>query len=543
KRIAKILTSYGYRFSTQSDSEVLIKAFDCWREKAVDYFIGMFAFAIYDQQSHNVWLFRDRLGVKPLYYSLLGGLSFASELKAFKAHGIERTIDPLSLHQYFRFGYNLGERTIFKEVKKILPGQYLKYSAGTASLHSYWQPTVLPATSPPTETAEALEELLISAFNYRMVADVPVGVFLSGGIDSLLVATLLQQHSGQRIKTFTIGFDHADFDESTFAKKVADRIGTEHIAMKLEIADVQRLFSDFYEIFDEPFADTSGIPTALVAQLAKRNGVKVVLSADGADELFGGYTHYQSITKMVRHLSAFPLSIRKIVAKTFGLLPHGLVKQVIPFNFEHRVLALQELLSSSNNMVAYESRIANQTHAEIEQLIGKNNLVYKSWRLPSTDSFQEDMMRWDLTNFLTDDLLLKVDRATMFNGIEGREPFLDHRLVEYALQLPLSAKINGNSSKYILRQILNKYHPPSLFDRPKRGFSIPIFSWFSQKLDQQFNEYLTEANLKNVGILEPKVVKYEMKKYSYYKRQGNQYNIEKMWRILSFMMWHQRWMK
>ena len=544
REIAKVLTSHGYTFSTQSDSEVLIKAFDCWREKAVDHFIGMFAFAIYNRETHDIWLFRDRLGVKPLYYSLEGGLSFASELRAFKAHGVRQQIDPISLHKYFRFGYNPGERTIFKNIKKILPGQYLKYSAGVVSMETYWStPSVTTSHFQLDGIVEKLEDLLVSAFNYRMVADVPVGVFLSGGIDSSLVATLLQHHSGQRIKTFTIGFDHPNFDESAYAQLVADRLRTEHTSLTLEVKDAQNLFDNFYEIYDEPFADTSGIPAALVSQVAKRNGVKVVLSADGADELFGGYPHYQSINQLVRRMSIFPYAMRKSLASMLGILPYAVTGRLTYLNAQHRIAALKELLLLHSQIDAYESRIANQTHEEINQLTGTTIRTSQLLNFKPSPSFQDEMMQWDLKYFLTDDLLLKIDRATMFNGIEGREPFLDHRVVEMASQLPLSLKINGKRSKYILRQILEKYHPASLFDRPKQGFSIPIFSWFSAQLDGLFNTYLSEENLKAVGILDHEVVSHEVKKYVYNKKYGKQHNIEKMWRLLSFMMWYQRWMR
>lgn len=543
REVAKVLVNHGYQFSTQSDTEVLIKAFDCWKEKAADHFIGMFAFAIYDRQSHDIYLFRDRMGVKPMYYSLDGGLSFGSEIRIFKALGVNLSIDPISLHQYFRFGYTPGERTIFREIKKLLPGQYLKYANGVVSIATYWSfPSTTGKHRSEDEYAEELEALLISAFNYRMVADVPVGLFLSGGIDSSLVATLLQHHSGQRIKTFTIGFDHPDFDETVYAQQVADRLETEHTTLKLGMREAQNLFNSFYEIYDEPFADTSGIPTAFVSRLAKQHGAKVVLSADGADELFGGYPQYQRIDRLIRLQSFLPRTIRNIVSGTLRLLPQGLMQRVIPLNAEHRLAALEELFSSSNTITMYESRIANQAHIEINQLTG-NSLQPAQLLNVSPSSLQEDMMYWDLKYFLPDDLLLKIDRATMFNSIEGREPFLDHRIVEFAGQLPLLQKINGNEGKHILKKILYKYHPASLFDRPKQGFSIPIFSWFSQQLDGLFNDYLNDSNVKSSGLLNEQVIANEMKKYRYYKKHGKQHNIEKMWRLLSFMMWYQRWMK
>ena len=545
REIAKTLISKGYQFSTQSDTEVLIKAFDCWKEKAVNHFIGMFAFAIYDRIQHDIYLFRDRAGVKPLYYSLQGGLSFGSELRVFKTLERDLTIDPVSLHQYFRFGYTPGERTIFREVRKLLPGQYLKYSGGIVSTETYWSTPLIHQQhlqQKDDEYAEELESLLISAFNYRMVADVPVGLFLSGGIDSSLVATLLQHHSGQNIKTFTIGFDHPNYDETVYAQQVADRLSTTHTTIKLGINEAQNLFNNFYEIYDEPFADTSGIPTALVSSLAKKHGAKVVLSADGADELFGGYPHYQQANQLNQLLSKLPAGLRKLSSSALKLFPPELRKQIIPLNIEHRLAALGELFSSLNPIAMYESRISNQAHLEINQLTG-NNVQPVQLLNVSSSNFMEDMMYWDLKYFLPDDLLLKVDRATMFNSIEGREPFLDHRVVEFARKLPGSQKIRDHENKYILKKILYKYHPAALFNRPKQGFSIPIFSWFSQQLDGLFNDYLSNSVVKAVGILNDQTVANEVKKYNHNKKHGNQHNIEKMWRLLSFMMWYHRWMK
>lgn len=547
REVAEELKQHGYTFVSNSDTEVLIKAFHFWRTEAIARFIGMFAFMVYDTRSKEIFLYRDRVGVKPLYFSLAGGLSFASELRMMKCVLPSVSIDNLALHQYFRFGYVPGDRTIFGEIKKLRPGQFLKYHNGFAEIHTWWSPFSgkdEEINLQPEYPNEQLEKLLISAFNYRMVADVPVGVFLSGGIDSSLLATLLQHHSGHKIKTFTIGFDDERFDETKYARQIAERLNTEHVDLRLSIKQAEELFNQFYEVYDEPFSDTSGIPMALVSKLARQNGVKVVLSADGADELFGGYPHYVRVNRWINLFNMLPPRIRKLSSKALnGIAPPVVRSKLTVANLEHRINRIEELLQSSDAISFFESAISNQSHVSVSRLI-KNKAVPVSTMAHAQGHNQEKMMNWDLQYYLPDDLLMKVDRATMYNSIEGREPFLDHRVVAFSKLLPLSAKIDAsNTGKAILRKILYKYHPAELFDRPKQGFSIPIFNWFSKSLDEYFRVYLSKDALSKTELLDSNVVQAEMRKYTYYKQRGRDYNIEKMWRILSFMMWKERWMK
>lgn len=547
REVAEELKQHGYKFGSNSDTEVLIKAFHFWRSAAVHKFIGMFAFSVYDTRSKEIFLYRDRMGVKPLYFSLTGGLSFGSELRMVKCVLPSVTIDNLALHQYFRFGYVPGDRTIFSEVKKLRPGQFLKYHNGFSEIRTWWSPNKTKDNEFDhllDDPQQQLEKLLISAFNYRMVSDVPVGVFLSGGIDSSLLATLLQYHSGQKIQTFTIGFDDERFDETKYAKQVSERLNTRHIDLRLSIQQAEELFNRFYDIYDEPFSDTSGIPMALVSQLAKENGVKVVLSADGADELFGGYPHYIRINRWINSFNTLPLWIRKLSSKALhGVVPNSVRSNFTAANFEHRINRFEELLQASDTISFYESAISNQSHVSVSRLIKSQGTPVLS--MVSNQGYnQENMMHWDLVYYLADDLLMKVDRSTMYNSVEGREPFLDHRVVEFSKTLPLSLKIDAtNTGKAILRRILYKYHPAELFNRPKQGFSIPIFNWFSKRLDEYFRVYLSKETLSKTELLDSSIVLAELQKYKYYKQRGQDYNIEKMWRILSFMMWKERWMK
>jgi asparagine synthase (glutamine-hydrolysing) len=534
-----------YSFQTNSDTEVLIKGFDHWGVAVLDKLVGMFAFALYHSQTKDLYLVRDRLGVKPLYYNVQKGISFASEVRAFHALPIQLTIDQQSVEDYFRFGYVLGHKTIFRDVFKVRPGHYIHWQNGKAAEKCYW---TIPApadklTLDEHAATDALEEMLTDAFIQRLVSDVPVGVFLSGGVDSSLVAALLQKNSTKKIRTFTIGFDQFAYDEMPFAKKVAEHIGTEHIDLRLNVTSAEAIFTRFYDIYDEPFSDTSGIPTALVASLAKDNGVKVVLSGDGGDEFFCGYTHYARVADMGKHLERVPNRLRRLGANMLQLTaPNALRDSIWYGNFGHRIDRMQALLLTQGIAQLFEAAISNQSTRSLERLL-TFQCTNNERKLPNALSEIEQMMFWDASYFLPDDLLMKVDRATMFHSVEGREPFLDHRVIQFAQHLPLSMKFDGRTNKRILKNILSKYLPSHLIHRPKQGFSIPIFAWFGQQLDKQFDEYFSKDRIDQIGILNYKEVAIELKKYRYNRKHGQQYNMEKMWRLLSFCMWHKRWVK
>jgi asparagine synthase (glutamine-hydrolysing) len=536
KEVREGLIRKGYSFNSNSDTEVLIKAFHCYREACVDHLNGMFAFAVYDSSVHSISLFRDRLGVKPLYYAWVNGaLAFASELKTLLEFGPERKIDSQAVVQYFRFGFIPGAQSIYSSVRKLPSAHYMVAKREGVDLRRYWKPAEGPATSP-----RELEETMISAFRYRMVSDVPVGVFLSGGIDSSLLTALLRKHHGQ-VRTFTIGFHEKKFDESAYAAKVAAQLGTDHTSMVLERSTAEGFLDAFYDIYDEPFSDTSGIPTSLVAQLAKSHGVRVVLSADGGDELFGGYDRYVNIPALHKRFQA-PL-LRQVASwgVTRRLIPQSVRQHIYPGNFEHRVSTVEDLAQASSFLAFYESAVANQASSELKQLLNDTDVPVGPL-FTSDSSLQQQMMDWDREVYLPDDLLVKVDRATMHHGIECREPFLDFRLVELARRLPADQKIRGNETKVILRTLLQRYLPGYDFARPKQGFSIPLFQWFSDKLDERFQYYLAPGQIDQTGLLNSKTVTRELNKYRYYKKYGKEYNIEKLWRLASFMMWWEKYM-
>jgi asparagine synthase (glutamine-hydrolysing) len=541
KEVREELRKKGYSFQSNSDTEVLIKAFHCWREQCVSYFIGMFAFAVYEETTDQLWLFRDRLGVKPLYYTWQNGrLYFASELKALHIFQRDSTINLDAVYYYFRFGFVPAAHSIYDKIAKLEAGHYLRVQGGKVDIKKYWDPScVIDHSRTEAQWLEALEETMISAFKYRMVSDVPVGVFLSGGIDSSLLAAILKKHYGP-IHSFTIGFEETGFDESVYARQVAQHLQINHTEKILQLTEAKKILDQFYTIYDEPFADTSGIPTACVTQLAKEHGMKVVLSADGGDELFAGYTHYQKAAALYGKVSSLP--IRKLAADlSKAALPPALRKKILAWNLEHKLYAGEELLRTRNPTAFFEAFLANQSVDEIRNLMGNHpGADYLGQPLIEKDPLQH-MMAWDLKYYLTDDLLVKVDRATMYHSLECREPFLDHRLVELAMTMPVGLKIREGKTKYIVRQLLKRYVPGAYFERRKQGFSIPIFSWFSQELDELFRTHLAPERIAAVGFLQPAEVQKEYRKYLQYKAKGRPYNIEKMWRLVSFMLWWEKY--
>lgn len=542
--IREELIKEGYQFISDSDTEVLIKAFHKWGVNAVQRFAGMFAFAVYDKNQEALYLFRDRIGIKPVYYSLDNGLSFCSELRGIMSFLNSKEIDTASLYEYFRVGYISEQKTIFKSARKLLPGEYLLYKNNQATFHKYWSVEDAIANDSQQLSAdewkEKIHQQMITSFSEHMISDVPVGVFLSGGIDSSLVTAILQKHYGS-IHSFTIGFDDERYNEAPFAKQVATHLGTNHTEFTLRLDDAKDMMLSFYDIYDEPFADSSGIPTTIVSKLAAQSGIKVVLSADGGDELFAGYGHYfkaESLYKKLHQSSKIASSLYSAFSK--GVLSSGALNTVFYKNAEHKLATLYELIQTKNPTNFYHAFLANQAKDEVDKLV-KYPVAEQQFKIYKEGV--EDFMMHDLHHYLPDDLLVKSDRATMYNSIEGREPFLDHRLIELAMQMPFDLKYKNGSTKWILKEILAEYIPRAYFERPKKGFSIPIFQWFSTNLDELFHHYLQPEKIRATGLLNENEVAREIKKYNYFKRQGTEANMEKMWRILSFMMWWEKWMR
>ncbi len=543
KEIREELIKEGYGFDSNSDTEVILKAYHKWGIKAVDRFIGMFAIAIYDKERKTITLIRDRVGVKPLYYYFDGkDFVFASELKPIMLYKKDLTINKDALYEFFQFGYISSNLSIFENCFKLPAGHYATFNIqhSTFNIKEYW--SIVPFFEKPKfkksekELVDELEKLLIDAFRYRMVSDVPVGVFLSGGIDSSVVAAILQKHYGN-IHTFTIGFKEAKYNEATYAKQVASHLGTIHTEKFLDAKEAKKILKNFTDIYDEPFGDSSGIPTTLVSMVAKDAGVKVVLSADGGDEIFCGYERYWYVYRAGNKIFKLPKFIRKILLLSTGIIKEKFIKTD---SLKHKYNQLKEILKDDSWQNIYENFVYSVKNYEIKRLIGaRKKIDEKSFAVGEKEHPMQGMMLWDYHRYLPDDILTKVDRATMSVSIEGREPLLDHRIAEFMAQVPFKYKYKDNTSKYLLRKVLERYIPKELIDRPKMGFGIPMFEWFGEDLRSLFEEYFKDEKLNKHNLLDSNYIKKEFEKL----KNDQALNINKLWFVLVFQMWYEKYME
>jgi asparagine synthase (glutamine-hydrolysing) len=556
------LEARGHGFQGHSDTEVMLAAFAEWGvEAAVKRFVGMFAFAVWDARERVLHLCRDRVGEKPLYYGWAGkAFVFGSELKALRAHPAWRgEIDRDALALLLRYNYIPAPYSIYKGVFKLLPGTILTVSADALERrelpapHAYWSAREVaeagmrdPFAGDADEATAVLEQLLREAIAGQMVADVPLGAFLSGGIDSSLVVALMQAQSGRPVKTFTIGFHEAAYNEAEFAKAVAGHLGTEHTELYVTPKEALAVIPRLPALYDEPFADSSQIPTFLVSQLTRRS-VTVSLSGDGGDELFGGYNRYFWGRRIWDKIGWMPRGLRRSAARgivsvspaawdaTFhglGPLLPGKFKQTIPGDRMHK---LAEVLGVEHPEAMYRSLVSMwKTPTELVPGASEPPTELSSeneW--PALPDFVERMMYLDLMTYLPDDILVKVDRAAMGVSLETRVPYLDHRVVEFAWRLPLALKIRGGKGKWLLRQILYKYVPPELIERPKTGFGIPIDSWLRGPLRAWAEELLDEGRLKREGFFDPRPIRQKWAEHLSGNRNWQYY----LWGVLMFQAW------
>ena len=559
KEIKKELEQKGYKFKSNSDTEVLISSYQEWGIGAVEKFRGMFAFALWDKKIKKLFLVRDRAGVKPLYYFFKNNiLLFGSELKSFhKNPRFQKELNFSALAEFLQFGYILAPATIFQNTFKVMPGHYLEISEGSEIKEiKYWDIADFylkePLTNSEEEIEEELKNVLEESFQYRMVSDVPVGVFLSGGIDSSLVAALLCKNSKQQLKTFTIGFHESEFNEAPYARKIAEYLKTDHSELYCSAKDALEIIPKFPEIYDEPFGDSSGIPTYLLSKFARQK-VKVALSADAGDELFCGYSKYEALNnyyKLVQKVPGFVLNpaigclslfSTEFIAATYKVLSPALPKYT---NVSGKIHKLKNMLRYKNKDLRgiFENSCSYWTKNQLKKLITlsfKNleNGFYEFDRLEKIPLISQ-MQAIDYKTYLTDDIFAKTDRATMFAGLEAREPLADHKLSEFAARIPLNLKHQNGQSKYILRKILYKLLPKELLERPKQGFEIPVDSWLKNELKGMLYEYLSENTLKSQGIFD---YKYINKNLNYYLN-GKPDSAYKFWFLLVFQMWRKKWM-
>jgi len=555
--LKKALIDMGHTFSGTSDTEVLLQACVVWGvKKTIEQCIGMFAFGIWDRQENTLTLGRDRLGIKPLFWAYFDHLFiFGSELKALQAHPRFRpSLDFSAMATYLQFGYIPSPRSIYTHVHKLEPGCLMTFQAGQPPLiEPYWdlrniaiQKTRNPWRLNEQETLSQFENVLGEAVRQRLVADVPLGAFLSSGIDSSTVVALMQKYSHQPVRTFTIGFQETANDESGHAKKIAAHLGTNHQEFIIEphhIFDVLPKLADWY---DEPFSDISQIPTFLVSKMTRQE-VTVALSGDGGDELFAGYTRYFKLSQRLHMLEKIPPALRPILSTIAGI-PPALLNSSLPYlpakltKLTKKLRNFSQKLGGADIEGQYRQLISRWEHPlELVPNATEEYVTIHSDQQLHID-FPDPITRMqycDMMTHLPDDILAKVDRASMGVSLEVRVPILDHRVVEFAWSVPFHMKIREGQSKWLLRQLLHQYVPPHLFERPKMGFGIPIGQWLRGPLREWAEDLLSEHSLKRDGILNPAPIRKRWEEHL----SGTHDRTRSLWTIMMFQTWRTRWME
>jgi asparagine synthase (glutamine-hydrolysing) len=564
--LRKELELKGYLFRGHSDTEVMLAAICEWGvEEAVKKFVGMFALALWDRRQRLLHLGRDRVGIKPLYYGWAGKtFMFASELKALRAHpDFVPSVNREALALYMRYGYIPQPYSIYQGICKLPPGCLLtlrvvpSHSPAAAEPKPYWSAKEVaergssdPFRGSDDEACEQLEGLLRESVRLRMVADVPLGAFLSGGIDSSTVVALMQAQSNRPVKTYTIGFCEDQFNEAGHARAVAAHLGTEHTELYLRPEEARAVIPKLPTLFDEPFGDSSEIPTYLVSSLARRQ-VTVSLSGDGGDELFGGYPVYFLTRSLWRSMKWVPRASRRRLGTWLGRLDTAAGDRWLGWlaplfdkfgragTVGQKLRKLAEVLPSESPEQLYHY-FASHWKRPTTLVMGADeprSAFTEPSRWAALPDFCQWMMFLDTVTYLPDDILTKVDRASMGVSLEARVPLLDHRVVEFAARVPLSMKMRAGQGKWLLRQVLYRYVPRDLVERPKMGFSLPIDAWLRGPLREWAEELLDEGRLKREGYLHPEPVRRAWMEHLSGCRNWQ----ECLWDVLMFQAWLEHW--
>lgn len=559
--LRKELIKVGVNFRGHSDTEVLLAAIEYWGfQGALEKCVGMFAIALWDKKDKVLFLARDRVGEKPLYYGQVNGaFLFGSELKALKKYDSwGGDLDRNSLSLYLRHNYIPAPYTIYKGINKLKPGAFLTIHTDGSEFKVqesvYWSArdvvengvsnTIL---SSEAELRDELESVIRTSIREKMISDVPLGAFLSGGYDSSLVVALMQQESSCPVKTFSIGFHEEGYNEAQHAKKVAEHLGTEHTELYVTPEQAINVIPKLPQIYDEPFSDSSQIPTYLVSKMTREH-VTVALSGDAGDEIFGGYNRYLMTQKLWNKLNCIPGGIRGLAANiATGLRPatwDHIINTCYPllpqkFHYQNpgdKIHKLAGLLSLQSPEALYLSLVSHWNVPEDIVIGGKEyeTILTSQEKWPRTNNIIENMMYLDTVSYLPDDILVKVDRASMAVSLEARVPFLDHRVMEYAWKIPFDLKINNGNGKHILRQILYKYVPQNLVDRPKMGFGVPIDDWLRNSLRDWAEDLLSTERLKREAIFHVEPIRKKWEEHLSGKRNWQYY----LWDILMFQAWN-----
>ena len=550
-------THENFNWKGNSDTETILACIESWGLKtALNQFTGMFAFALWDKKNRSIYLARDRFGEKPLYYGLKylnnkrKNFLFASDLNAFRAlKGYQVNINKFAFESFINQGFISAPLSIEDEINQLMPGHYIEINYEDISELEFsdfrpikwWDPLKISQsnfkfkTNDENYVIDEVHNMLLNSVEQKKISDVPLGVFLSSGIDSSLICSLLAQSSQEPINSFTISYPDNNqgelgFDEGPAAKLIASHLGTNHNEVALSSSDLINLIPSLSKIYSEPFADSSQIPTYLICREAFRNNLKVVLSGDGADELFGGYNRHYLIPKIHKIFKSVPYPIRFLLSNLLVNLPinnEGLSKQKMQ-KLSQSLLHADNLEAIYNSLTYELNQSSYLVNAEL-----LNNYQRKIQTLPSASSIAERIMLADVRNYLHSDILVKTDRASMATSLEVRAPFLDHRVAELAWKLPLSMKIRNRKTKWILRDILSNYLPKSLINNNKKGFAIPINNWLRGPLKNWACDLLSESLIKRQGYLNSDSVSKIMKLHL----NGNQDNSSQLWTILMWQSW------
>ncbi len=542
------LEAAGHHFQTHCDTEVVVHAFEQWGPGCVERFNGMFALAVHDVRARTLFLARDRMGEKPLHYVWDGGLFlFASEIKALLRHPeVSRRIDPLAVSKYLTFEYVPAPHSMFAAVRKLEPAHWLLLDLAERRLEvrAYWElPLLDDAVNYQREEdyADELRERLSEAVRIRLVSDVPIGVFLSGGVDSSSIAALAAQHHAGPLEAFTVGFSDPSFDETPWAEMAASRAGVVHHVERCDLDAILPEIPDILGTLDEPLGDASYVPTFLLARFARRR-LTVALGGDGGDDILAGYPTFAAL-KLVRYYAIFPLELRLLINRVAGWLPVSLTN--ISFDFKIKQLlrgtgvateVMFLLWMGSFNESEKRVLLAPGTRAAIGRANAFEDVLEHIKRSNLRNDFERTLYLCAKL-YLQDDILVKVDRASMANSLEVRSPFLDHTLVEFVSRLPSRLKLRRLTTKYLLKRAVADLLPPKLVRRPKKGFGMPVGRWINGPLGPLIDAALAPQRLRREGLFDPDFVSALLAEH----RSGARDNRKLLWTLFAFQTWHERW--